>query len=44
MAEIEYKSLVSIDTGEAISTIGELRKNIKALKKALDETDVGSQE
>lgn len=44
MAEIEEVTILRVDTGEAVTSVADLRDNIKALKKSLDQAEIGSKE
>lgn len=44
MAEIENITILRVDTGEAVRSVGDLRANVKLLKESLNDLDVGSQE
>lgn len=44
MAETEVKTIITVETGQSAYTLGELRENVKKLKSALDEQEVGSKE
>lgn len=44
MANEEYVVLLNVDTGESVKSIGDLKNNVKTLKKSLDQTDIGTKE
>ena len=44
MAEIETLTIFKVGTEEAVQSIGDLKNNIKLLKKDLDDLEIGTQE
>ena len=44
MAEIETITILKVGTQEAVKNVGDLRNNIKILKKDLENLDIGTQE
>ena len=44
MAEIETITILKVGTQEAVKNVGDLRNNIKILKKDLEDLDIGTQE
>lgn len=44
MAEIETITILKVGTEEAVQSIGDLKNNIKLLKKDLDDLEIGTQE
>lgn len=44
MAEIENITILRVDTGEAVRSVGDLKDNIKLLKGSLDQLEIGTQE
>ena len=44
MADIEKKTILNVQTGEAVKNVRELRDNIKLLKEALNDANATEQE
>lgn len=44
MAELETITILRVDTGEAVRSVGDLKDNIKILKDALNGLEIGTQE